>query len=87
MLTELMMIYESWPFSTGLVESNVMNGHGGERERRVRLEVSHVLGAHWTPPQMSRSSAMRLGHGDEPLTPQQAASRAQRHLPHVDAAT
>lgn len=39
MFAELMMVYESWPFSMGLVESNVMNGHGGERERRVRLEV------------------------------------------------
>lgn len=85
MFAELMIIYESWPFSMGLVESNVMNSHGDERERRV-LKSCHVLGGdHWTPPQMSRSSAMRLGHGDEPLTPQRAP--AQRYLPHVDAPT
>lgn len=30
---------------------------------------------------------MRLGDGDEPLTPQRAPSRAQRYLPHVDAPT
>lgn len=43
MFAELMIIYESWPFSMGLVESNVMNSHGDERERRV-LKSCHVLG-------------------------------------------
>lgn len=49
MLTELMMIYESWPFSMGLVESDMMNSHGGERKRRARLEVVPCLGGALDP--------------------------------------